>query len=145
MRDLTWTAAALLVGLAGCSSHPKTYDLQGEVSYEGKPVEQGKISFIPIDNTSGHSAVATIAGGRYQLPARWGLLDDGVYQVRIEGYRKTGRKERSRYDPTGPLIDVLEQFIPATYNSQSVLKMRVADLSDKSRADLQLGPTSSSR
>jgi hypothetical protein len=144
MRELTCSVAVALTLLAGCSSRPKTYDLQGEVSYAGQAIDRGQIHFVPIDNTPGHAAAAQIADGHYQLPAKWGLLADGAYLVRIEGYRKTGRKERNRYDPTGPLIDVQEQFIPATYNVQSTLRVRVAELSDKTRADFRLGDPATS-
>lgn len=128
--------------LAGCNSRPVTLDLQGEVSYAGKPVQRGKIHFMPTDNTPGHSAVTLITDGHYQLPTKWGLMPDGVYLVQIEGYRKTGRKVRHRNLPDGRLIDEIEEFIPAMHNRQSTLKIRVTDLPDKDHADFHLGKTS---
>lgn len=79
-----------------------------------------------------------LTAGRYQLPLKWGLLENGAYRVQIEGYRKTGRKERNRTNPEAPSVDVLEQFIPESYNSRSTLTVRVAELPDGSKLDFHL-------
>jgi hypothetical protein len=39
----------------------------------------------------------------------------------------------------GPPVEVAENFIPAIYNRQSSLKVRVADLPDKNKVDFPLG------
>ena len=57
-------------------------------------------------------------------------------------FRKTGEKEPNRIQRGGPPLDVMENFIPAVYNSQSTLRVRVADLPDKSKVDFQLGKPS---
>jgi hypothetical protein len=36
-------------------------------------------------------------------------------------------------------VEVTENFIPATYNSQSTLMVRVLELADKNKVDFQLG------
>lgn len=137
MRHSIWLLA--LVMIVGCNARPKTFDAQGDVTYDGKAIERGKITFVPVDSTPGHSATASIANGRYALPAKWGLLPDGTYLVRVEGYRKTGKTQPNRDDPSGPPIDVLEGFIPAAHNTQSALKVRVADLADKEHVDFHIG------
>ena len=104
----------LVLGFGCPFTHPTTVGLHGEVTYEGKAVEKGKINFVPVDKTPGPSAVATIAAGRYDVPARWGLLPDGVYVVRITAFseeRKDGaephrawraaRRGRRRLHPRG--------------------------------------------
>ena len=63
-RVICLTAIALCVG---CSSRPPTLVVQGEVSYEGRAIEWGQIDFVPVNNTSGPSAVAPIKDGRYAV------------------------------------------------------------------------------
>ena len=136
------TCLLALAVLAGCSSRAALVGLQGEASYEGQGIERGSIEFIPVEQTPGASAGAAIAQGRYEIPARWGLLPNGVYQVRITGYRKTGRmmpRAPGPSDRSGPPAEVQENFIPPQYNLQSTLKVRIADLSDKSHVDFRLG------
>jgi hypothetical protein len=126
----------------GCSVRPATVAIRGEVAYDGLAVKQGKIEFIPLDHTLGPSAVTPIKDGCYSLEPKWGLKPDGVYQVRITAFRKTGKQEPNRIDRGGPPVDVTENFIPSTYNTQSMLKVRVADLPDKNKADFHLAKTS---
>jgi hypothetical protein len=136
---------ALAVSCPGCNSRPTSLALQGEVSYEGQAVQRGSIEFIPVEQTPGASAVAPIADGRYALQPKWGLLPNGVYRVQITAFRKTGRKEPNRFERGGPPIEIEENFIPPAYNAQSTLKVRVADLPDKNKADFQLGRSSTAR
>ena len=130
---------AVVVLCVGCHSRPATLAVQGEVSYDGQAVQRGQIDFVPVDNTPGSSAIGAVNAGRYEIPVKWGLRPDGVYLVRIIGYRKTGKKEPNRVDRGGPAIDVEENFIPAKYNSESTLKVRVADLAEKKKVDFHLG------
>jgi hypothetical protein len=134
-----------LVGLAlyaGCGFSSKDVRLQGEVSFDGRPVEKGQIDFLPVDGTAGGAANASIAGGQYEFPPETGLLSTGAYAVRIIGLRKTGRKEPNRAQHgAGPPIEVEENFIPPIYNSDSTLRVRIADLPDKNKVDFHLGRT----
>jgi hypothetical protein len=152
-RNLRLLCLAAPLLCVGCNSRPVAVGLQGEVSYLGRAIEKGQIDFVPVENTPGASDCAVIAQGRYNLEAKakGGLRPDGVYQVRIVAYRKTGKKERVRSiddsSPGGRLVEVEENFIPAIYNDESTLKLSVADLPDKNKADFQLGksPTGAPR
>jgi hypothetical protein len=136
-----WQVAVLLAVLlsAGCNSRPATVGLRGEVSFDGQAVAWGKIDFVPADGTPGASACSPVDAGRYEIPARWGLLPDGVYEVRIVAFRKAGKKETNRVERGGPPVETAENFIPDTYNTRSTLRIRVADLPDKNKADFRLG------
>jgi hypothetical protein len=75
-----------LVMVPGCSDDGigKRYAVSGTVSYKGKPVEQGTITFEPVD-PKGRVAAGTITGGRYSLatmPPDNGALP-GKYRVTI--------------------------------------------------------------
>jgi hypothetical protein len=135
----------VLLLCVGCGARPATIGVQGDVSYEGRALDRGTIDFMPIDNTPGPSAVAPIANGRYAIEPKWGLMPDGVYQVRIAAFRKTGRKERNRVDRAGPPVEIEEDFIPPIYNSQSILRVRVSELNDRDKVDFHIGNASSPR
>jgi hypothetical protein len=124
--------------LIACNSRPNTVGLQGEVSFGGQMVERGTISFLPVDGTVGRSAGAPIVNGRYEVPSEGGLLPEGTYQVRIIGLRKTGKMEPTRLKDGPAAVEVETNFIPAAYNSQSTLKIRVSELLDKNKADFSL-------
>jgi hypothetical protein len=124
----------------GCGAGSKPVRLQGEVSFDGRPVEKGKIDFLPADGTPGGAVSAAILAGRYEFPPQTGLLPTGVYTVRVIGLRKTGKTEPNRIERGGPPMEVEENFIPPTYNVNSTLKVRVADLPDKNKVDFQLKP-----
>jgi hypothetical protein len=122
----------------GCGTSSKPVRLHGEVSFNGRPVEKGKVDFLPVDGTAGGAASAGILNGRYEFPPQTGLLSTGVYAVRVIGLRKTGRTEPNRVDRGGPPIEVQENFIPPMYNVNSTLKVCIADLPDKDKVDFQL-------
>lgn len=135
----------LLVLLTGCNEGRDTVAVKGAVSFDGRAIEKGSIDFIPIEGTAGPAAMSAIAGGRYEIAANHGLSAVGTYQVRIVGMRKTGQTTRApaRMLPDGaqPLVEIEENFIPPTYNSESTLKVRVSDLPDKNMVDFQLRKT----
>jgi hypothetical protein len=70
-RILAWSAVALAtVGLAGCggSGGPEMARVYGMVTYNGKPVTQGTISFQPTDPANGAPATGIIeSDGSYRI------------------------------------------------------------------------------
>lgn len=134
---LQWLCLAVLV--AGCSARSATIGLQGDVTYDGVPIGNGKIEFIPVDNTPGAPAGAAILNGRYVLPQIRGVLLNGVYQIRITAGRKTGKRIQNYIVPTDRPIELEENFIPAMYNVQSTLQVRVAEIIDATKADFHIG------
>jgi hypothetical protein len=76
-----------LIGVAGCSDDSelgRRYRVSGTVSYNGRPVEKGIVSFRPTQ-TGGRAAHGTISGGSYSLSTATdndGALP-GTYQVSI--------------------------------------------------------------
>jgi len=59
-----------LLGVAGCgddSGLGQRYAVSGTVTYNGQPVENGQISFVPVDQTKQRAANGFIQGGRYSL------------------------------------------------------------------------------
>jgi hypothetical protein len=113
---------ALVCG-SGCGSGQAT--VEGKVTFEGQPVEQGTIVFEPADGT-GAVAGGKIENGKYRLGTEE-QLTPGNKIVRILAMRTTGKKI-----PAGPpaaddvMIDEVQQYIPSHYNVQSTLTVQVA-------------------
>jgi len=122
---------ALAVGLAGlllvagCSSKG-TAGLMGDVSYDGKPLPEGTIVFTPVDGATGPSTGGNIKDGHYDVPAEKGALPGASYKVEITSQAKTGKTIPNIMQPGGPPMELTEQFLPAVYNTQSTLRVKVA-------------------
>lgn len=86
--------------MAGCSSSDR-HSVSGDVTLDGKPMENGSISFRPVPGNDSNTAGGTISNGKFHLPANHGLKP-GKYMVTIHAVELTGRKIE---DPeTGNLI-----------------------------------------
>jgi len=112
--------AALGVYL-GCGGSRTT--IEGAVTFDGQPVEQGSITFEPASG-AGPSAGGTIQKGRYKIDAA--EVTPGEMIVRISAVRPTGKKiEAGPPEPLGTMVDEVRPYIPAAYNEQSTLKAQV--------------------
>src|SRR4051812_26402666 len=78
-----------LLGAAGCGSGRGA--VQGKVSFNGTPLAEGNIGFVPRQSGVGAAVSAPIRDGTYSIPAGGGPFP-GEYQVQITSSRKTGRK-----------------------------------------------------
>ncbi len=108
-------AAAVLA--AGCGEKATT--VKGEVTLDDRPLDQGRISFVPVDGKTPNSDAA-IKDGKYSLPK----AAPGAYQVKITSNRSKGK--RKAYDaPDSPEVDILEQYLPERYNKETELKADV--------------------
>lgn len=108
--------AALLPLLGGCGGE-KPLKISGAVAYDGEPVQQGRITFLPPDG-KGPTAAAIIADGKYSL----GVFP-GMKLVKIEGFKVVGQVP---YSPgSSMMIDDLKPIIPAKYNEKSELKVEI--------------------
>lgn len=92
-KCLAALVAALLAG-CGPGGAPR-YDLSGEVTFQGAPVQMGEISFDPIEPGVG-GGFASIQNGTFDTSAEGGRgHSGGPHRVRIYGYEGT-------YDPANP-------------------------------------------
>jgi hypothetical protein len=86
--------AAFLLLAAGCSSKPQPTQLSGKVTFKGKPVPAGWISFTPDVAAGGLGGVIVfqIKDGAYDsAQENQPPLNPGTYQIRIAGF--DGKKE----------------------------------------------------
>ncbi|HWL06957.1 MAG TPA: hypothetical protein VNQ76_00945 [Planctomicrobium sp.] len=79
IKAFVLSAVFLVAGLgllAGCGKAPdgpKRYELAGTVHYDGKPLESGRITFVP-DSSAGNEG-----------PAGYGLVSHGTFDTRMLG------------------------------------------------------------
>ncbi|MBN1911319.1 MAG: hypothetical protein JW818_16370 [Pirellulales bacterium] len=122
-RGLPCIVVAVVVAAIcpGCSEG--RYPVQGAVTFDGKPIDEGTITFEPADG-QGPTTGARIVAGKYELTgdsAAW----PGKKTVRIIAVRKTGRKVRDEFSASGAMIDEVQRYIPDIYNTNSTLSCEV--------------------
>ena len=87
MRPLALIAGFLLTA-AGCSSEEKLYDVSGTVTFAGRPVPKGSITFGPdgFKGTTGPQGSADIVDGRFDTKLGGTGVRGGWYTVRVSGF-----------------------------------------------------------
>ncbi len=99
---------------AGCGgSGAATYPVSGTVSFDGQPIPEGRISFVPEDGKAAPDS-GPIQNGKFQLRVK-----PGRHRVEIVADRPTGK-----IDPVMGMAP-RESYIPACYNSQTILRAEV--------------------
>jgi hypothetical protein len=115
---------------AGCGdSGPKRYPISGTVTFKGSPIEDGIISFEPMDNEPTKEG-STIRKGKYTIPKDKGLTV-GKYQVRIyagdgtSGEGNAGITRAADPKPKRGFKGEGIERVPAEYNTKSTLVREV--------------------
>lgn len=103
--------ALLLALVAGCGGAP-TAEVTGTVRFNGKPVEDGDIVFVPADGKA--PAAGKIKDGRFAVRAR-----PGRNKVQI----RAARAARGKPDPI--MGATKRGYIPAKYNTRTTLEEEV--------------------
>ncbi|MCS7304108.1 MAG: hypothetical protein NZ602_03235 [Thermoguttaceae bacterium] len=110
---LGWIGMGLVVA-AGCGQKgPQTYPVSGTVTFDGQPIPEGRISFVPEDGKAAPDS-APIVQGKFQFQVK-----AGRHRVEIVADRPTGK-----VDPVMGMAP-RESYIPACYNSQTILRAEV--------------------
>ena len=122
-------AAALglccLASMGGCggSGDVERTVVSGAVSYDGQPIDDGTIRFVPTKGTQAPVAAAQIQNGRYSADAKGGV-PVGTHRVEIEAFRADPNAAADA-DPGSIEGSAREQFIPEKYNTNSELELTV--------------------
>jgi hypothetical protein len=115
-RYLGRLAAVLVVFLlAGCGG---SSTVTGEVTLDGKAIEEGLITFVPGGGKS-PNVVVKIKDGKYSAK-----VPPGPVTVQVSATKVTG-KRRMYETPDSPMVDVYEERIPKKYNTSSELKTEI--------------------
>jgi hypothetical protein len=111
--------AMTAVAVAGCADpYAGRMEISGTVNLEGKPLKEGSIQFVPLDEKVGTQTGGPIANGEYKIP-REGGLKPGKYLVRItSGDGKTPADEEAG-NPGGSTNIVSFDRIPPDWNVNS--------------------------
>jgi hypothetical protein len=133
--------AAGLIALPGCSdlAGPKTMRVQGDVSFDGKPVPDGIITFEGTDGAP--PSQGPIKAGHFDIPAASGPVADKVYLVKINALTKSGKTVKNIMDETSPTMEVMAETIPSVFNTQSTMKKTISSESDKNQFAFKLMPS----
>jgi hypothetical protein len=119
-----WLLGIIVVTIAliacGCGRGPARSAVRGKITFDGNPVDGGRISFVPT-GSGGIPASAAIIGGEYDIPAANGPSVGGC-KVEIQWAKKTGRKLEV---PPNRIIEETRESIPAIYNKESQLNFDV--------------------
>ena len=135
--ELLAALAVAMVATWGCGSRVRRVHVFGDVSLDGKPVQDGSISLAPIEGTNGPTTGGAIRHGHYDVPVAGGPLAGGSYQVQIDA-RGPGRSGPNPANPKGPPLLFYDNIAPARYNTQSVLKITLGADADEKRQDYDL-------
>ncbi len=114
LLGLTCTTAVLL---AGCGGEPSTAEVSGTVTFDGQPLAEGQISFVPVAG-GGKGGGGAITGGSYRVKTQ-----PGKNKVQITA---------SKMMPLPPgevgmdgAKEEVRQYIPEKYNAKSELTAEV--------------------
>ncbi|QDU29758.1 hypothetical protein ETAA8_48730 [Anatilimnocola aggregata] len=131
----SWGLGLILLGsFLGCGSSATT--VQGTVTFDGQPVEQGMIVFEPADG-AGPVAGGPIQNGEYQIGSESNIAPGNMI-VRIRAMRATGKKiPAGPPAPDGTMVDEIQQYIPHVYNDSSNLSAQVEEGSITQNFDLR--------
>ncbi len=126
----------LLGLLPGCLGEkvPRPAAVEGNVTWEDQPVENGTIVFTPIKGTPGRPASATITDGLYFLEREAGP-SVGPNKVEFYIHRKTGKTIKSPL-PGQDDIEVTEQILAAKFNTESEFETQITSGSNVLNFDL---------
>lgn len=120
--DVTLLSAIALVSLAGCNGDvagDPTYPVQGTVTLDGEPLNEGEIYFISA--ATGQVDIVPIQNGSFQ-----GEATAGTRTVQIMAYREIMQEPMPGEAPEPGL----ENYLPAHYHAESILEAEVQPSGD---------------
>jgi hypothetical protein len=130
---LSLVIALVFCTLASCSQRDDKHGtVSGSVNLDGQPLPTGAIRFTPVD---GHVSPTegVISEGKFSVQT--GIGDS---RVTISAPKVTGK--RKMYNtPDSPTVDIVVELLPAQYNTQSTLTLKVAAGSQQQNYDLKSG------
>lgn len=126
-----WVLFALLLILcclsaAGCRrSGPERAIVTGAVTYQGKPLPEGQIRFVPAPGTHAPTAGAFVIDGRYTADGKGGV-PVGTHKVMIEAYRLVGPTQPTDLPGQAPeTAPGRQQILPSKYNAKTELEITI--------------------
>jgi len=120
-----WAPLLCLLASIGCGGQsypgPQRAAVTGKVTFDGQPLGNGNITFMPTDS-KGQVAGGGIVKGEFQLSEELGpMLGDQT--IRFHWNKPTGKKVKDA--DSGQESDETEEGLPAKYHVQSKEKVTI--------------------
>ena len=104
--------------IVGCAKKSNRGTVSGNITLDGEPLKSGVIRFVPADGATA-TADSMITDGKFSAD-----VPPGDKKVSISAPKVTG-KRRMYETPDSPTIDIVQELLPAKYNTQSELTLTV--------------------
>ncbi len=135
-----YMAVPLVLGfvaaVAGCGGNGPIV-VAGRVTCGGQSVDQGDVTFVPLDGTPGPGGGAQIVDGYYQVGGRGGLLP-GKYRAIVNAYVNTGRKIQASNGFEVAEVDQTRRVGPRVYATSASPLVCSIERKTGGRVDLEL-------
>jgi hypothetical protein len=124
IRLFLFVVTLTAICLAGCGPAGKRRAVSGTVTFQGKPIDNGHISFLSTAEHPGPVAGALIRDGHFSIPAEMGL-EPGTYRVSISYVKGVG--ERTPEQIAAGASTPGKELIPEEFNTKSWLTAEVKE------------------
>jgi hypothetical protein len=139
---LTLSLAGLIVTaiFSGCGRDqgPERVVVSGKVTFNGKPLDEGQIRFVPTATSAVPVSGASIKDGQYKVDSRGGV-PVGMHKIEIEAHRVDPKAVKPGLPPPPMARGVPRiQYIPKRYNVDSQLQLTIEPGSKPITKDFEL-------
>jgi len=133
-KHCVWTccvlATVIVFATTGCGDSSGLSKISGSVTFDGEPIEEGSISFMPAGG-KGVAAGGVIKGGKYTAE-----VSPGELSVQIHGTKTVEKENPTEEEVARGLASEKVEIIPAKYHQESTLKITVAKSGETHDFDL---------
>jgi hypothetical protein len=124
MRYLILTLLLLPIVIGCGSNNPQgRVSVRGEVTFDGKPLEQGDILFSSIEGSTPMVATGSpIKNGKFSLSAEKGLIPDQTYSVQFRSVEKIPGSQKidpRKVDNPRKMKSQIRSVLPRRYGAES--------------------------
>jgi hypothetical protein len=126
---LVWTG---VVGLGGCRGDrgPERVVVSGAITYNGKPIPEGEIRFVPTATSSAPVSIAAIVDGKYRAD-HLGGVPVGTHKIEVQAFHSAGGKAVA----LGPAP---QNYLPKRFNAESQRQITIDSGSRELTKDFDL-------
>lgn len=117
---------------AGCQPDDGLYPVEGTVTLDGQPLEEGSIGMGPMVGQSGTAVGGKILNGVFKLRA-----SEGEMLVTIRSQKKVPIDNPTADDIAHNVKERTMEIVPSRYNDRSELKFTVVKGKNKATFELQ--------
>lgn len=139
-RCIAVSCAALLL-FCGCGGPegPEMVDISGTVTYQGEPIQDGAIRFVPAQGEQNRVTPVQIKNGAYEASGDRGLAV-GNYKVEFHAYEEDTAAAADPAQEGGviPGMEVKKELLPEKYHKESTETLTVESGSGSITKDYNL-------